>query len=185
MKHDVTKFLREWNGGDRKAAEQLFSLIYDELKNQARLFLIKERSDHTLQPTALVNEAFLKLKDQNNVVWQNRAHFFGVAATIMRRILIDHARAHDAGKRGGSAIRLSIDDINVSAEERASDLLALDEALEKLAEFDERKSKIVELKFFGGLNEEEIAEMLGVSTRTIQREWKTSRLWLLSELNKI
>lgn len=184
MEHDVTDFLKSWNDGDKKAAEKLFALIYDELKSQARIFLSRERSDHTLQPTALVHEAFLKLVDQNNVEWQNRAHFFGVAATMMRRILIDHARAHFTGKRGGSAIRLSVDDVNISTEERASDLLALDEALEKLAEFDERKSKIVELKFFGGLNEEEIAGMLDVSTRTIQREWKKARLWLLSELDK-
>lgn len=184
MNHDVTKFLKKWNAGDRQAAERLFPLIYDELKKQARLFLLKERADHTLQPTALVHEAFLKLLEQREVEWQNRAHFFGVASTLMRRILVDHARAHDAGKRGGAAVRLSIDDVNIPAEERAADLLALDEALEKLAGFDERKAKIVEMKFFGGLNEEEIAEILNVTSRTVQRDWKTARLWLLRELSK-
>lgn len=184
MAQEITKFLQEWSKGDESAADELFPLIYDELHKQARIFLIKERPDHTLQPTALVHETFLKLIDQKHVDWKNRTHFLGVASTLMRRILVDHARAHNSGKRGGSAIRLSVEDIDISAEERASDLLWLDEALEKLADFDERKSKVVEMKFFGGLNENEISEVLGISERTVQRDWKTARLWLLRELDE-
>jgi len=165
------------------AAERLFPLIYDELKKRAQIYMAGERKDHTLQPTALVHEAFLKLVDQDRVNWQNRAHFLGVASTIMRRILVDHARAHAAEKRGDGAIRLSIDDVQVPIEARAEGLVALDDALKKLAEFDERKAKIVEMRFFGGLTEEEIAENLGINNRTVQRDWRTARLWLYRELN--
>lgn len=185
MKHEVTEILHEWSAGDELAAERLFPLIYDELKKRAQNYLIRERKDHTLQPTALVNEAFLKLIDQDRVDWQNRAHFFGVASTIMRRILVDHARAHAAEKRGDGAIRLSIDDVQIPIEQRAADLVALHEALEKLEKFDERKAKIVEMRFFGGLTEEEIAENLGIAARTVQRDWKTARLWLYRELNNL
>lgn len=184
MTHDITQILQEWSAGDDLAAERLFPLIYDELKKRAQSYLSRERGDHTLQPTALVHEAFLKLIDQNRINWQNRAHFFGVSATIMRRILVDHARAHAAGKRGDGAVRLSLDDVRVSIEERAADLVALDDALETLAEFDERKAKIVEMRFFAGLDETEIAENLGVSERTVQRDWKTARLWLYRELSR-
>ncbi len=183
MKHDVTEILHKWSEGDEMAAERLFPLIYDELKKRAQLYLSRERKDHTLQPTALVHEAFIKLIDQDRVDWQNRAHFFGVASTIMRRILVDHARAHAAEKRGDGAIRLSLDDVQIPLEQRAADLVALHETLENLERFDERKAKIVEMRFFGGLTEEEIAENLGVTTRTVQREWKTARLWLYRELN--
>ena len=183
MKHDVTEILHQWSAGDELAAERLFPLIYDELKKRAQIYMIGERKNHTLQPTALVHEAFLKLIDQDRVDWQNRAHFFGVASTIMRRILVDHARAHAAEKRGDGAIRLSIDDVQIPLEQRAADLVALDNVLERLAEFDERKAKIVEMRFFGGLTEEEIAENLAISPRTVQRDWKTARLWLYRELN--
>ena len=181
--HEVTEILRDWSAGDGAAKERLFPLVYDELRRQARAFLSKERREHTLQPTALVHEAYLKLIDQTRVSWQNRAHFFGIASQLMRRIVIDHARAHASEKRGGTAIiRLSLDDVQIPIEERAAGLIALDEALSDLARFDERKAKIVEMRFFGGLTDEEIAENLQISTRTVLRDWKTARLWLYREL---
>ncbi len=183
-RHEVTEILHDWSAGDGAAKERLFPLVYDELRRQARGFLSKERADHTLQPTALVHEAYLKLVDQTRVSWQNRAHFFGIASQLMRRIVIDHALAHASGKRGGAAIRLSLDDVQIPSEERAADLIALDEALKSLAEFDERKSQIVEMRFFGGLTDEEIAEALQISTRTVLRDWKTARLWLYRELSE-
>ena len=183
-RHEVTEILHDWSAGDGAAKERLFPLVYDELRRQARGFLSKERADHTLQPTALVHEAYLKLVDQTRVSWQNRAHFFGIASQLMRRIVIDHARAHASGKRGGAAIRLSLDDVRIPPEERAAGLIALDEALKDLAQFDERKSQIVEMRFFGGLTDEEIAEVLQISTRTVLRDWKTARLWLYRELSE-
>jgi RNA polymerase sigma factor (TIGR02999 family) len=143
-----------------------------------------ERASHTLQPTALVNEAYLRLIDQTRVNWQNRAHFFGIAAQLMRRILLDHARAHNAGKRGGVAKRLSLDEAAILPEERASDLIALDEALEELAKLDERKSRIVELRFFGGLGVDETAEVLGIHRATVLRDWAVAKAWLHRELSK-
>ncbi len=157
--------------------------VYDELRRLARSFLARERDAHTLQPTALVHEAYVRLVDQTRVNWQNRAHFYGIAANMMRRVLIDHARAHATEKRGGTAIRLSLDDVQIPLEQRASDLVALDEALEKLSKFDERKCKVVEMRFFAGLADEEIAEVLGVTTRTVLRDWKKARLWLYRELS--
>lgn len=180
--HEVTQILHDWSGGDREAPERLMPLVYNELRRLARTFLARERGTHTLQPTALVHEAYLRLVDQRRVSWQNRAHFYGIASSMMRRVLIDHARAHATEKRGGETIRLSLDDVQVPLEQRAAGLLALDEALEKLSQMDERKSRIVELRFFGGLSDEEIAEVLGVSTRTVLRDWKTARLWLYREL---
>ena len=184
IRHEVTQILREWSDGDANAPARLMPLVYDELRRQARRFLAKERNSHTLQPTALVHEAYMKLIDQSRINWQSRAHFFGIAARMMRRILIDHARAHAAEKRGGAAIRLSLDDLQIPLEQRASDLIALDEALENLMQFDERKAKIVELRFFGGLSDEEISEVLKISTRTVLRDWKTAKLWLYRELSK-
>jgi len=181
---EVTRILREWSEGDGKAPERLMPLVYDELKRLARQRVSGAGDLNTLQPTALVHEAFVRLVDQTRVSWQNRAHFYGVAATIMRRVLIDHARAHATDKRGGSALRLSLDDVQAPLEQRASDLLALDEALARLAEIDERKSRIVEMRFFGGLTEEEIATVLDLSRRTVLREWKTARLWLYRELSR-
>ncbi|HEX8162520.1 MAG TPA: sigma-70 family RNA polymerase sigma factor [Pyrinomonadaceae bacterium] len=183
LQHDVTRILRDWSGGDRNAPERLMPFVYDELRRLARSFLARERGAHTLQPTALVHEAYVRLVDQRAVDWQNRAHFYGIAASMMRRVLIDHARAHATEKRGGAAIRLSLDDVQVPLEQRASDLLALDEALERLAQFDERKSRIVEMRFFAGLKDEEIAEVLGVTARTVLRDWKKARLWLYRELS--
>lgn len=181
--HEVTRILHEWSDGDTDAPERLMPLVYDELRRQARRYLSRERGSHTLQPTALVHEAYLRLVDQTRVNWQDRSHFFGIASNMMRRVLIDHARAHVSGKRGGSAVRLSIDDVHIPVEERAASLLALDEALDRFAKFDERKARIVEMRFFGGLTEEEIAEVLGISTRTVLRDWNTARLWLLRELS--
>jgi RNA polymerase sigma-70 factor (ECF subfamily) len=183
LQHEVTQILHEWSDGDKDAPARLMPLVYNELRRQARNYLARERGSHTLQPTALVHEAYLRLVDQTRISWQNRAHFFGIASNMMRRILVDHARAHASEKRGGAAVRLSIEDVQISLEQRASDLIALDEALEKLIEFDERKAKIVEMRFFGGLTDEEIAEVLGVSTRTVLRDWKTARLWLYRELS--
>lgn len=181
--HEVTQILNDWSGGDPKAQERLMPYVYDELRRLARSFLAQERGDHTLQPTALVHEAYVRLVDQTRVNWQNRAHFYGIASRMMRRVLVDHARAHAAEKRGGGAIRLSIDDVQVPLEQRAADFVALDEALERLSQFDERKAKVVEMRFFGGLNDEEIAEFLGVTTRTVLRDWKKARLWLYRELS--
>lgn len=178
----VTQLLLEWSSGDRDAPARLIPLVYDELRKLAGRYLSRERSDHTLQATALVNEAYLRLVDQTQVSWQNRAHFYGVAANAMRHILVDHARARAADKRGGGAVKLNLEDTNVAIEERAAEIVALDDALKALAKFDERKSKIVELRFFGGLNEEEIAAHLDISTRTVKRDWKMARLWLYREL---
>jgi RNA polymerase sigma factor (TIGR02999 family) len=178
--HEVTQILHDWS--DESAATRLMPFVYDELRRQAHVFLARERGGHTLQPTALVHEAYLKLVDQTRVNWQNRAHFYGIAASMMRRVLIDHARAHATEKRGGAAIHLSIDDVQLPIEQRAASLVALDEALDKLAQFDERKCKVVELRFFGGLEDEEIAKVLGVTTRTVLRDWKTARLLLYREL---
>ena len=184
LQHEVTQILQNWSGGDSEAPARLMPFVYDEMRRLARVFLAKERGNHTLQPTALVHEAYVRLVDQTRVNWQNRAHFYGIAASMMRRVLIDHARAHVTDKRGGATIRLSIDDVQVPVEERAAALLDLDEALERLKEMDERKCKIIEMRFFGGLSDEEIAEALGVSTRTVLRDWKTARLWLYRELTQ-
>lgn len=184
LQHEVTQILREWSDGDANAPARLMPFVYDELRRQARNYLTRERESHTLQPTALVHEAYLRLVDQTRISWQNRAHFYGVASSMMRRVLVDHARAQTREKRGGAAVRLSIEDVQVPLEQRAADLVALDEALEELAKFDERKCQIVEMRFFGGLSDEEIAEVLGVSTRTVLRDWKTARLWLYRELSE-
>ena len=184
LQHEVTQILQNWSGGDAQAPERLMPFVYEEMRRLARAFLAKERGNHTLQPTALVHEAYARLVDQTRVNWQNRAHFYGIASNMMRRVLIDHARAHATGKRGGGVMHLSIDDVQIPIEERAASLLDLDEALEKLKEMDERKCKIIEMRFFGGLSDEEIAEVLGVSTRTVLRDWKTARLWLYRELTR-
>jgi len=184
MQDDVTRILHDWTDGDQNAPERLMPFVYDELRRLARSFLARESDAHTLQPTALVHEAYVRLVDQTRVNWQNRAHFYGIASSMMRRVLIDHARAHATAKRGGAAVRLSLDDVQIPIEQRAASLLALDEALERLTAMDERKGRIVEMRFFGGLNDEEIAEALGVSVRTVLRDWKTARLWLYRELNQ-
>lgn len=182
--HDVTEILREWSGGDQQAAERLFPLVYDELKRQARAFLSRERANHTLQPTALVHEAFLRLVDQTVLTAENRRHFFAIAARLMRQILVDHARQFKAEKRGGAAQRLSLDEIDIAPEETAGDLLALNEALERLEAIDERKARVVDLRFFGGLKEAEIAEVLDINEKTVRRDWHFAKLWLYRELSE-
>lgn len=182
--HEVTRILHDWSGGDPNAPERLMPYVYDELRRLARAFLSRERGGHTLQPTALVNEAYLRLVDQTRVNWQNRAHFYGIAASMMRRVLIDHARSHATEKRGGGAVRLSVDDVQLPLEQRADSLVALDEALERLNQIDERKCKVVEMRFFAGMSDEEMAEVLGVTTRTVLRDWKKARLWLYRELSQ-
>jgi RNA polymerase sigma factor (TIGR02999 family) len=182
--HEVTAILRDWSGGDTQAPERLMPFVYDELRRLARTFLSRERAGHTLQPTALVHEAYVRLVDQTRVDWQNRAHFYGIAASMMRRVLIDHARAHATEKRGGGAVRLSLDDVQLPLAQRAHSLVALDEALATLMQMDERKCRVVEMRFFAGMSDEEIAEVLGVTTRTVLRDWKTARLWLYRELSQ-
>jgi RNA polymerase sigma factor (TIGR02999 family) len=181
--HDVTRLLQDWSEGNEGAAERLMPLVYDELRRLADAYLRRERSDHTLQPTALVNEAFLKLVDQRRINWQNRHHFYGIAAQMMRRVLVDHAREHAAEKRGGPRRKVSLEEANIPTGERAAELVALDDALRKLAEVFPRKGKVVELRFFGGFSVEETAGVLGVSDKTVMREWESAKLWLYRELD--
>lgn len=182
--HDVTRLLIRLTDGDDGALGELLPLVYAELRRLAASYLRRERPDHTLQPTALVHEAYLRLVDQTQARWQNRAHFLGVAAQMMRRILVDHARGHRAEKRGGDFQILSLDEnIDVSGE-RAADLVALDEALKRLAELDPQKSRVVELRFFGGLSVEETAEVLGVSAPTVKRQWRMAKAWLYGQVQK-
>jgi len=184
MQNDgVTQLLIDWNKGDQAALDKLMPLVYSELRRLAGNYLRRERQDHTLQPTALVNEAYLKLVDQHSAHWQNRAQFFGVAAQLMRRILVDHAREQQAAKRGGAdQQRLSITSAEMMAEQPKIDLMALNESLEELSKMDEQQSRIVELKFFGGLSIEETAEVLGISHATVERDWKMARAWLRRRL---
>ena len=178
---DVTQLLVDWRGGDKAALEKLMPLVYDELRRRASIYLSRERANHTLQPTALVHEVFFRLVNQKNLEWQNRAHFLGVAARVMRLILIDHARAHRAQKRGGDH-KVTLDDAAGWTEPTDVDVLALDEALTKLAELDERQARVVELRFFGGLNIDETAEVMSVSPATVKREWRMAKAWLHNEL---
>lgn len=174
--------LGDWSAGEPEAAARLIPLVYQELRQQARQFLHRERNDHTLQPTALVHEAFLRLAGQERAQWQNRAQFFGVAGQLMRRVLVDHARAHLAEKRGGGAERVEFDEAALAPEERAANLILLDEALHKLATVDARKSRIVELRFFAGLSVEETAEAMGLSSAMIRRDWTVAKAWLHREV---
>jgi RNA polymerase sigma factor (TIGR02999 family) len=181
----VTQLLLEWGAGDRAALDELVPLVFDELRRLAHSYLRRERADHTLQPTALVNEAYLRLVNQQEVRWQSRAHFFGIAANLMRQILVDHARRRAADKRGGADLqRLSLTQAERVAEGEGVDVLALNEALERLAAFDPQQARIVELKFFAGLTIEETAEVLGLSHATIERDWKLARAWLKRELSR-
>jgi len=181
---DITLMLFELTDGNQDVVDQILPHIYGELRRLAGSYLRRERSDHTLQPTALVHEAYMKLVDQRQVKWQNRAHFFGIAAQVMRRILMDHARKHKAEKRGGEADKLPLEDeILVVSTTRSDQLLALDEALETLAKLDPQKAKIVELRYFGGLSIEETAEVIGVSVPTINRQWRTAKAWLYGQLS--
>ncbi len=178
----ITQLLIDLTHGNNQAVDALLPLIYDELRRLAANYLRRERPDHTLQPTALVHEAYLRMVDQTQVNWQNRAHFFGVAAQMMRRILVDHARSHNADKRGGEFQKLSLDENIDKAIERSSELLALDEALKELALIDEQKARIVELRYFGGLSVEETAEVMGMAPVTIHRHWRATKAWLFGRM---
>ena len=181
---EITQILQDWNDGNEEAKERLLPFVYDELKRQARLLMSKERADHTLQPTALVHEAFLKLSNQSNVEWKDRSHFYGIASRLMRQILVDHARLYASDKRGNNPIHFSVDDVQIPVELRADSILALNEVLERLEKFDEQQAKIVEMRFFGGMTNQEIAENLAISERTVGRDWQAARLWLYRELNQ-
>ena len=178
----ITQLLLDWRNGDNEALEKLMPVVYDELRRLARNCLRRERPEHTLQATALVNEAYLKLVDQRNTLWQNRAQFFGIAAQLMRRILVDHARQHLAEKRGGRNQRISITAVDGLTGKSDVDLLALHEALNQLESLDSRQCRIVELRFFGGLTIEETAEVLGLGHATIEQDWKLARAWLRRQL---
>ena len=182
--HDVTELLIEWSNGDKAALDKLMPLIHEELRRLAHHYMSHERPGHTLQTTALVNEAYLRLVNRKGVHWQNRAHFFAIAATLMRSLLVDHARSHAYAKRGGDARKITIDEAMIVSQERAAEVVALDDVLKQLAIFDPQQSRIVELRFFGGLTIDETAEVLGLSPATIKREWSTARAWLYRELNK-
>ena len=178
----VTQMLVDWSKSDPEAAARLMPFVYEELRQLARQYLQRERPDHTLQATGLVHEAYLRLVDQNTTTWQNRAHFLGVAAQVMRRILVDYARTHRAEKRGGGWDKLAFDEALAPSAERSLDLVALDDALKDLLALDPRQSQIVELRFFGGLTNEEIGEVLDVSPRTVKREWRMAKAWLRREI---
>jgi RNA polymerase sigma factor (TIGR02999 family) len=181
---EVTLLLRRLSAGDKSALNQLMPLIYTELHQLASSYMRRERPGHTLQTTALVHEAYLQLVGQENAQWENRTQFFAVAAQLMRRILVDHARAHHAAKRGGSLPRLSLDEAVVMAKERGGDLLAIDELLQRLADVDPQQARIVELRFFAGLSVEETAHALSVSDRTVKREWAMAKAWMQRELQR-
>lgn len=179
---EFTQLLVKWRNGDKSALDEMTPVLYEELRRVARRLLSAERSDHTLQPTALVHEAYLRLIDQHSVDWRNRAHFLGVAATMMRRILINHAKANQAAKREGFAEALSLEDALGVFTNPQVDLLDLDQTLDRLTKLDPQQAKVVELRYFGGLSIEETAEVLSISTATVKREWGTARLWLLQQM---
>ena len=182
--HELTQLLLDWSKGNQTALDKLTPLIYRELRRLARQYMARERVGHTLQTTDLVHEAYLRLVDQRRVRWQNRSHFYGVAAQLMRRILVDHARRHNRVKRGGGAAMVSLDEAAVVSRQSDVDLLALDEALNRLAKIDQRKARIVELRFFGGLEVEETAAYLKISEITVMRDWKLAKAWLHRELER-
>jgi RNA polymerase sigma factor (TIGR02999 family) len=180
---DVTELLVAWSNGNQAARDQLMSAVYDELHRLARRYMRRESPGHTLQTSALLNEAFLRLVDQKNVHWQNRAHFFGIAAQMMRRILVDYARSRNYEKRGGGARAVSLDEALIVSNARNEEVVNVHEALERLTEFDSRKGQIVELRFFGGLSIEETAKVLGVSPGTVMRDWTLAKAWLRREMS--
>jgi RNA polymerase sigma factor (TIGR02999 family) len=181
---EITELLVAWRNGDRAALDKLTPLVYGELHRLAHQYMRKERPGHTLQTSALLNEAFVRLVDQRDVQWRNRAHFFGIAAQMMRRILVDYARSRHYAKRGGGGQRVSLDEGMLASEARAAEVVSLDDALTALADVDERKSQIVELRFFGGLSIEEAAEVLGVSPGTVKRDWTLAKAWLHRQISK-
>jgi RNA polymerase sigma factor (TIGR02999 family) len=181
---DITQLLKEWSTGDSNASEKLMLLVYEELRGLARNYLARERGDHTLQATALVHEAYLRLADQTGLTWKDRAHFYGIAAHLMRRILVDHARVHNAAKRGGLQQKLTLEEAGDLPAAGDVDLVVLDGALESFAKDYPRKSEVVELKFFGGLDAKEISEVLSVSEKTVLRDWNFAKLWLCRALSE-
>jgi RNA polymerase sigma factor (TIGR02999 family) len=180
--HEITQLLAEWREGNQSALDDLYPLVYDELHRLARRYMSRERKGHTLQTTALINEAYVRLVDQKNVHWANRSHFFAISAQIMRRILIDHARRHAYAKRGGGKQQVSLEEVAAVTPEHSEELLRLDEALKSLAEMDPRRSQVVELRYFGGLNNQEIAGVLHISENTVTRDWNIARAWLYQQL---
>jgi RNA polymerase sigma factor (TIGR02999 family) len=181
---NITQLLTAWSSGDKAALDALIPVVYDELRRQASRYLRRERPGHTLQTTALINEAYLRFVDQKTMKWQNRAQFFGIASQLMRRILVDHARAKHRAKRGGSDIRVSLTEAMALSSNQEIDLVELDEALNRLAEIDEQQSKIVELRFFSGLSVEETAAALNISPATVKRDWSMAKAWLHREINQ-
>jgi RNA polymerase sigma-70 factor, ECF subfamily len=180
---DITRFLHDWRDGNETALEEMLPFVYNELRLIAKRYRSKERAEHTFQTTDIINEAYLKLVDQNGTDWQDRSHFFAVASRVVRNLLVDYARAKNYQKRGRGAEKVNIDDVALFTPEPNENILALDDALNRLAEFDDRKSKIVELKYFGGLTSEEAAEVLGISEITVKREWLKAKAWLYNELS--
>ena len=181
---EVTGLLTRWSQGDGAALAELTPLVYEELRRLAHHFMEGQRTDHTLQTTALVNEAYLRLADQTNPHWQNRAHFFAVAARAMRQIVVDYARSQQARKRGGGALKVELDEVAIVSPEQSKEIVDLHEALERLAALDSRKAQVVELKYFGGLNYDEMAEVLKISRITVRRDWEFARAWLYTELKE-
>ena len=181
---DVTALLMELTNGNREAASELMPIVYDELRKLAGRYMRRERTDHTLQATALVHEAYLKLVQQQEANWQSRAHFFGIAAQVMRHILIDHARGHTSEKRGGGKRPVPLEEALIFTPEKSLELLRLDESLQRLAELDPRQGRVVELRFFGGLTVEETADVLGVSPKTVKREWSMAKAWLHGDMKR-
>lgn len=181
---EVTQLLINWSKGDGEALDELIPLVEVELRRLARRYMARESPDHTLQTSALINEAYIRLIDQQNVPWKNRAHFFAVSAQVMRHILVDHARKHAYAKRGGGARQVPLDEAVARVDQKAEELVALDDALKTLANLDPRKSQVIELRFFGGLSLDETAEVLKISSPTVQREWRSARAWLRRELIK-
>lgn len=182
LSHEISHLLKEWSAGDRRALDQLTPLVYEELRHQAARYLRRERPGHTLQTTALIHEAYLRLIDAKDVPWQGRAHFFAIAANLMRRILVEHARRRNADKRGGSHVRVQLDEALAVADETDVEVLAIDEALDRLAAIDPQQARVVELRFFSGLSVEETAAALGVSPKTVKRDWSVARAWLRREI---
>jgi RNA polymerase sigma factor (TIGR02999 family) len=180
---NITELLASYGRGDKESLDQLMPIVYEELRRQAARYLRREQAGHTLQTTALIHEAYVRLVDQRNMQWQNRAHFFGIAAQMMRRILVDHARSKKRTKRGGSEVRVSLDEATVAVKGQDLDVVALDEALQRLAEIDEQQSRVVELRFFSGLSVEETAEVMGISKSTVKRDWSMAKAWLHRELS--
>jgi RNA polymerase sigma factor (TIGR02999 family) len=181
---NVTQLLKDWSGGDQAAADKLMPLVYEELRRLAHQYMRREKPGHTLQTSALVNEAYVRLVDQTKIQWEGRAHFFGIAARLMRQILVDQARRKNFAKRGGGAIRVSLDSNNEIAQQQSANVMALDEALKILEQTDPRKSRIVELRFFGGMSIDETAEALKVSPGTVMREWTFARAWLRNRMSQ-